>query len=169
LRISYQFTVTHDVNPRQIGLVFDLPRTWDALSWQRNAPYTVYPEDQIGRPAGTARAFGTKAEYEPVDLRQEPNWPWSQDATEGGTRDFRTTREHILWCKLADGVGQSVKILSDGNQNTRAWVEGNKVRLLVADFSNLGAAPFFGSHASKENISLKAGGTLKGVVRLLLH
>ena len=169
LRISYQFTVTHDVNPRQIGLVFDLPRTWDALSWQRNAPYTVYPEDQIGRPAGTARAFGTRAKYEPVDLRQEPNWPWSQDATEGGTRDFRTTREHILWCKLADGVGQSVKILSDGSQNTRVWVEGNKVRLLVADFSNMGAAPFFGSHASKENKSLKAGGKLKGVVRLLLN
>jgi len=166
LRIAYEFTVAAWINPRQIGLVFDLPRTWDTLSWHRNAPFTVYPDDQIGRSIGKARAFGANDKFEPVNLRQQPTWSWSQDATEGGTRDFRSTRENIFWSKLADKQGQGITVLSDGNQHTRAWVEDDKVRLLVADYSNMGDAAFVSSDARFEFKPLKAGDKIKGVIRL---
>jgi beta-galactosidase len=168
LNVAYRFTMKQEVNPRQVGLVFDLPRTWDTIAWQRNAPYTVYPADHIGRPTGTARAFGKKDRYESVNLREQPAWPWGEDATEGGTRDFRSTRENILWCRVADAAGRGVNVISDGAQHARAWVEGDKVRLLVADYSNAGAEGFFRGHAAREDRPLKAGDEISGVVRLRL-
>jgi len=35
LQIAYDFTVTKGINPRQIGLVFSLPREYEAFSWER--------------------------------------------------------------------------------------------------------------------------------------
>ena len=166
LDVAYRFTMKHNVNPRQVGLVFDVPRSWNTISWQRNAPYTVYPADHIGRPAGTARAFGKKDRYEAVNLREQPTWPWSEDATEGGTQDFRSTKENIFWYQLADAGGHGVKVLSNGKQHVRAWVDGDKVRLLVADYSNAGAEGFFRMQASAEDRPLKAGAEISGTVRL---
>jgi hypothetical protein len=166
LDIGYRFAMKKDVNPRQVGLVFDAPRSFDTIAWQRKAPFTVYPDDDIGRASGSAHAFGAKDTYQPVNLRTPPTGPWSQDATEGGTRDFRSTREDILWYQLGDGADHAIKVLSDGSQHARAWVDGDMVRLLVADYSNAGGAIFFRSHASLEDRPLKAGSIVEGTVRL---
>lgn len=169
LKVSYRFTMKQDVNPRQVGLVFDAPRDWDTVTWRRNAPYTVYPADHIGRPAGTAKAFGKKGLYEAANLREPPTWPWSEDATEGGTHDFRSTKEQILSYRLTDGSGRGIEVVADGQQHARAWVDGDKVRFLVADYSNAGAEGFFRAQASREDHPLKAGAEISGVVRLRVN
>jgi len=169
LNVAYRFTMKRDVNPRQVGLVFDLPRAWDTIAWERNAPYTVYPADHIGRPAGAARAFGKKDHHEPVNLREHPKWPWSEDTTEGGSQDFRSTKEHITWYQVADRAGRGVRVLSNGRQHARVWVDGDKVRLLVADYSNAGAEGFFRNQASREDRPLKKGSEIFGVVRLQIN
>jgi beta-galactosidase len=168
LRVAYRFTLKHNVNPRQVGLVFDLPRSWDTITWTRNAPYTVYPADHIGRAEGTARAFGKKDKYEPVNLREQPAWPWSEDVTEGGSQDFRSTKENIVSYQVSSSAGHGVKILSDGKQHARSWVDGDKIRVLVADYSNAGAEGFFRGHAAREDRPLKAGDVIEGVVSLQL-
>lgn len=181
LIVSYDFTVTKDVNPRQWGVVFDLPRGCDTLAWNRNAPWSAYPEDHIGRPKGTARAFGTAAAYVAPNLREEPKYPWSQDATPLGTNDFRSTKANILWASLtkapltpspspSGGEGSSsgigLKIVSDGRQHARAWVDGDRVRLLVANYSNGGAEGFLRGQFKIDERPLKKGDTIKDTVRV---
>jgi beta-galactosidase len=166
LTVAYDFTARTDVNPRQVGLVFDAPRAMDTLSWERDAPYTVYPPDHIGRAWGSARAFGERRAYEPVDLRKEPSWPWSLDAAPGGTQDFRATRENIRSAGLADARGRGIEVLSDGTQHARAWVDGNAVKLLVADYSNAGAEGFFRGHAQREDRPIRKGEAVRGCITL---
>ena len=49
----YEFTYKGpDLWVREIGLDFELPLTFDKLSWDRNAEYSYYPDDHIGRPRG---------------------------------------------------------------------------------------------------------------------
>jgi len=169
LIVSYRFVLKQNVNLRQVGLVFDLPRSWDTIRWRRDAPYTVYPSDHIGRATGTARAFGKKDCYEAVNLREQPLWPWSEDATEGGLNDFRSTKENIVSYRVDDARGHGVEIMSNGKQHARSWVDGDKVRLLVADYSNAGSEPFFRPHASREDRPLKAGDVVEGTVRLAIQ
>jgi hypothetical protein len=59
LTLDYDFTVTEkgQCDPRQIGVVFRLPRECDTLTWHRNAKWSAYPDDHIGRAQGTATAF----------------------------------------------------------------------------------------------------------------
>ncbi|MBN1912753.1 MAG: sulfatase-like hydrolase/transferase [Pirellulales bacterium] len=139
LTVVYRFTYLKKVEPRQTGVVFALPRAFDTLDWRRDAQWTVYPEDHLGRPAGRARAFGPAgAKNRPA--RVEPRWPWAQDANALGTNDFRATRHHILSASLSNPAGYALRITSDGAQSTRAWVDGQKIRLLVAGFSTAGGS-----------------------------
>ena len=167
LEVAYSFTMKQAVNPRQVGLVFDLPRSWSNIAWTRNAPYTVYPSDHIGRPVGAAHAFAGKEKYEPNNLRNQPTWPWCEDATEGGTRDFRSTKENILCYQITDSAGHGVRIVSNGKQHARAWVDGDKIRLLVADYSNAGGEVYFHKHVASEERPLRAGDDISGLVQLL--
>ncbi|MCF7855165.1 MAG: glycoside hydrolase family 2 [Candidatus Pacebacteria bacterium] len=170
LCVAYRFTMKQKINPRQVGLVFDLPKNLNTIAWKRNAPYTVYPADHIGRPSGTASAFGKKDRYVAVKLREQPTWPWSEDVTEGGINDFRSTKENIVSYSVTDAAWKhGVEVISDGKQHARAWVDGDKVRLLVADYSNAGAEGFFRSHAGREDHPLKAGDEISGVIRLKLR
>lgn len=60
LAVAYRFTALADVNPRQWGLVFDAPRSFDTAFWRRDGKWSVYPADHISRPAGEAPS-STKA------------------------------------------------------------------------------------------------------------
>jgi hypothetical protein len=58
-----------------------------------------------------------------------------------------------------------LRILSDGKQHVRAWVDGNRTRLLVAEFANEGAPPFFDEHTQPHR-NLKSGDKIEGTIRL---
>lgn len=170
LEISYCFTCTSKVNPRQVGIVLDLPRSFDTLTWKRKGLWSYYSNDHIGRTSGTARAFPPDVDIcSQVGPGRKPSWPWKDDTTPNGSNDFRSTKANILSACLraADGSG-GIEVVSDGTQHVRAWVDGSKVRLLIADYNNAGAERFFTGHASARYAPLKKGDTVKGKIRLRL-
>lgn len=166
LTVDYAFTVTSRLEPRQIGLVFAAPKSWDTLSWRRQAQWSVYPDDHIGRPVGTAKAFYAGPLCGSAGPRTEPTWPWSQDSTPSGSNDFRATKANLWEAALRAGNGQGVRVLSDGRQHLRCWVQGDQVRFLVADYSNEGAAPFFNEHVIARR-TLGVGAKVEGRARLV--
>jgi hypothetical protein len=165
--LYYAFTVLEAVNPRQVGVVFTLPSNFRTLSWKRRAQWSVYPKDHIGRPEGVAKAFRGN-DWPSIDLRIKPPWPWSLDQNAMGTRDFRATRNNILWAALRPDEGPGIKVLSDGTQSVRAFVEDGRVKLLVADFSTGGADIFLASHYQHERRPLEAGDLVEGEVELAM-
>ncbi len=167
--IHYRFTVTEKgrCDPRQIGLVFTLPGNCRTLSWRRKAYWSAYPDDHIGRAEGTAEAF---AKNVPLcgfaGPRMEPKWSWSQDANRYGSNDFRSTKMNVIEAALLSADGNGVRVLSDGTQHVRAWVDGDCVRLLVADYANEGLPPFFSEYVVPRR-PLRSGSTVEGTVRLV--
>jgi hypothetical protein len=170
--VSYHFTYTdpEKMDPRQIGMVFYVPRSCDALSWKRKAQWSVYPEDHIGRPEGVAKALRDSSQPE-VAYREKPSWPWFLDANTLGTRDFRATRRNILHASLKDSTGNGITVWSNGTHHSRSFLDGNRIGLLVAWHS--GPGRFWGIKglceiAKAENVPLEKGAELKDTVHLSL-
>lgn len=59
-----------------------------------------------------------------------------------GSNDFRSEKWHVQTASLTDGGGAGLRLLSDGRQNVRCWIEGGHIRLFVMDFANQGSAGF---------------------------
>lgn len=178
--VSYRFTYTaaEKITARQIGMVFYAPRSCDTLNWKRRAQWSVYPEDHVGRPEGTAKALpdpslvGKAGSWMEVAYREKPTWPWFMDANALGTRDFRATRRNILRASLKDSGSHGITVLSDGAQHTRSFLDGNRVGLLVACYSGpaLNTPWLHGLYeiSGIEPMPVQAGAELKDVVRLSL-
>jgi hypothetical protein len=157
----------------ELGVAYLLPASVAALSWERRALWSVYPDDHIGRAAGRAPRTGpgSGARY-----RSEPGWTWGLDeldwyldgtAARGGrgTNDFRSLKANVLWAaaELA-GSAVGVRAESDGTGAVRCAVQGDgRVQLHIL---NQWAYPDLGWG----NIStgLEAGGNRSGEVRLRL-
>lgn len=90
----------------RLALEFDLIEDVESVSWHRQTFHSVYPEDHIGRPVGTAhvtRADGTVPDAYGV----KPDYSWAQSMTnyflskeDSGTNsiatnDFKTRRNNI--------------------------------------------------------------------------
>ena len=165
LLIKYSFTVTGDVNPRQVGLVFTVPWSKRNLSWYRKGFWSSYPEWHIGRITGNAVPFPPDVFYL-NKLGVKPDGEWRLDANSLGTNDFRSTKNNIYRASLTDPSGKGIAAISDGSQSFRSYVNGNKVNFLVADYSNGGAEIFFASHLESERRPLKTGDVFEGKVTL---
>jgi hypothetical protein len=166
--VQYAFTVTAKgkCDPRQIGVVFRLPKDCDQLTWRRKAQWSAYPDDHIGRPQGTATAFVRGVPLSGLaGPRTAPTWSWSADANQYGCNDFRSTKMNVFEAALLSPGGKGVRVLSDGSQHARSWVTGNGVSLLVAEYANHGSPSFFGEHVIP-NRPLKAGDNITGTIRL---
>jgi beta-galactosidase len=127
---------------RQFGLMFTLPASFDELSWKRTGLWTVYPEYDPNRLDGTTKANPRNLKYveEPLEV---PDYPWKESANKLGCNDFKGTKENIICAKLQNAEGTVFKVSSDGNQHARAWVDGDKIRFLVAGLNGPGSCYFF--------------------------
>jgi hypothetical protein len=164
--VSYRLNVLGDVDPRQWGLVFTLAPTFDTLRWARSAQWSWYPDDHIGRPAGSARADAVAR-----TLIEEPGramtGPWALDANALGTNDFRSTKGRIREASLVQRDGSAFTVVSpDASQAVRAWVDGDRIRLLVAGFNTGGNDHFFDTHYAAERRPLKKGAVISSSFRL---
>jgi hypothetical protein len=90
------------------------------------------------------------------------------DSTELGTNDFRATRLNIRRVSLRDADGFGVQIDSDGTQHARAYVDGDRVRLLLAKFCTAGDDHFFSPHLKAERQPLHEGSVIEDSVKLQL-
>jgi len=127
---------------RQFGLSFTLPGAYDLLSWERKGLWTIYPEYDINRLKGTAKALPSDLKYVEVP-RVVPAGEWKDNANKQGSNDFRSTKDHILWASLKNDKNLEVLIRSDGSQNARSWIDGGKTRFLVAGLNGPGSCGFY--------------------------
>lgn len=162
---EYSFDALQDVNPRQWGLVFEAPRSYDVTFWRRQGMWSVYPSDHISRPVGSAPLFYAGLPLKP-DPRVQPSWSWSKDFNELGSNDFRSTRRNIWYAGLRDAEGHAVTVRSNGRQHWRSWLEKDRIRFLVADFVTAGDEMFLGSYYAPYRKPLKTGDRIQGKVTL---
>ncbi|MFO7616767.1 MAG: glycoside hydrolase family 2 TIM barrel-domain containing protein [Bacteroidales bacterium] len=165
--IDYEITSKMDVNPRQVGLVFEVPVTFDQLTWERQAQWPVYPENHIGRPKGMARPFppGDTGRFR---FGVKPDWHWSLDTGPQGSNDFRATRENIYFAALSNPDNHGLVVTSKATDAVRCWVEGDKIQVLVAGFHTGGGDIFFAPHHEKERRPLKRGDKFNGRITLMI-
>lgn len=132
-----------DLWAREVGLRLSVPRQCDLLQWDRQAEWSVYPDDHIGRPRGHARAVaahpppseggvGGGSTVPPAAV--PPTWPWSLDNSPLGSNDFRSTKRNIHWAALGYPAGAGLLVLSDGRQHARALVESERISLHINDW-----------------------------------
>ncbi len=165
VQLHYAFKSRVSENPRQWGMVFFTPKNFDTLAWNRQAQWTAYPANHIGRPAGTAHAH-VAAVSQPY-ATQKPKSEWSLDATILGGNDFTSTKRGILQAALGSSH-ESLAIVSDGHQSIRAFVAGEQAGLLVAGFHTGGGDGFFGTHFATERRPLQIGTPLADTINLQL-
>ncbi len=165
LDIAYAFTITKEVNPRQIGLVFTLPREYEVFSWERKGYWDVYPEDHIGRPKGTVKASEgfTATSFGP---RTKPTTPWRLDNLPYGNNDFCSTKHNVISAALTDAAGHGIVVDGQGRQHVRCWRTGDAVHILVADYSVGGIEPFIRVITKEDYPPLKPGDKVAGKIRL---
>lgn len=165
LKVSYQFNALQDVNPRQWGLVFDAPKSYDKTFWRRKGMWSVYPSDHISRSVGTAERFYTGLPQQ-VNPRMNPSWSWSKDFNELGSNDFRATRRNIWYAGLMNDQNSRITVRSNGGQHWRSWLDKDKTRFLVADFVTAGNEMFLEGYYAPYRKPIKKGDTIKGTIEL---
>jgi hypothetical protein len=171
LTVDYRFEFTGaEARVREIGLLFDAPATANILHWKHQTQWSYYPDGHIGRPQGSAPAFRDASAWPKAIWGQTPPWPWELDATAEGTNDFRSSKFNILWASLTNAQDQGLRVDSDGRQTVRAWVDRDRIRLLVSDFANGGSEVFLrDTHWSQEQKTLHKGDVISGSVRLTIN
>ena len=118
-----------DFYAHETGIKFTLPRQCELLEWDRQAEFSVYPPDHIGRPHGQTRPVAMHATNLP------PTWDWSADNSPLGCPDFRSTKRHVNWATLRyPDSGAGVLFQSNGSQHARASVEGERINFYVTDW-----------------------------------
>ena len=130
-RVSYDYVHTGDaINAREVGLRLLLKSDCDELRWRRWSEWGVYPEDNISRTEGTAKARrDPKYGDDPESMR--PTWPWTLDQNELGTNDFRGIKFNIYEASLAAPDGRGVRTHANADAHVRACLDEQGVRLHV--------------------------------------
>ncbi|WP_126248987.1 glycoside hydrolase family 2 TIM barrel-domain containing protein [Chitinophaga rhizosphaerae] len=141
-------------DPYQYGLLLQLPRNFDKMSWERNGEFSVYPADDIARNKGEARLNARIiGEVEPHG--EIPRGSWKDDANELGSNDFRSTKRNITRVALANGKGDSLTVTSNGTQHSRTWLQDAAINWLIADYSNNGSEGFYNTPHSNGRMNIK--------------
>ncbi len=165
LEINWDFESLEDVSPRQMGIVFDFQSSYENLTWKRKGYWSTYPEWHIARLEGTANA-SEGFEATPVGPRTKPDHEWRLDRTKIGSNDFASTKHNIYHTSLTNDQGKGVKVIGSGKLHTRTWIEGESIRMLIANYSNGGAERFLRPHAKVDDKPLKIGDQISGSVNL---
>jgi hypothetical protein len=152
LKIDYHFTALIDIKPRQTGIVMDLDSALTTLRWHRQAQWSVYPDDHIGRADGIARAAGEVM----------PGSSWSRDDHELGCNDFRSSKRNINLAALGSENGMGLQVLGYGKKTVRAFMSGGRAHMLIADYSTGGADLFIDTHYAGERLRIKKGDRVEG-------
>ncbi len=165
VNIFYEFTITKAVNPRQVGLVFTLPRDCEIFSWERQGYWDNYPDDHIARLKGTVKA-SEGFEATSVGPRTAPTHPWRLDNLPYGNNDFCSTKHNVLTASLTNAQGQGLIIDGRGKQHVRCWRTEQGVHVIIADYSNAGSERFLRGLTAKDDRPLKPGDKITGTVSL---
>lgn len=81
---------------QELGWIFSMPHRFHHFSWKRQARWSVYPDDQIGRPQGTATPDSARVHM--------LNWS-RPDAF-----DFNSTKYDCDWASLTDARHRGLRV-----------------------------------------------------------
>jgi hypothetical protein len=96
-RFSYRIDWTwRKSDIQELGWIFEMPKEYDRFSWSRQAYWSVYPEDHIGRPTGTATPDSASV---PLMVVTRPD-----------AHDFDSTKYHCDWASLTDESGHGLRV-----------------------------------------------------------
>ena len=168
LNVTWKFTLKNDLNPRQTGITFILPKNCQTLSWRRRGQWSWYPEDHIGRIEGTTPAFYKHPFCGLAGPRTQPEWPWSKDQNEYGCNDFRSMKFNIYSAELTDAKGTGLRAVAAGDRDAHVWIDGDHACLLVANYANDGAEGFFQATRAISNRPVAKGGAVTGSAQVEL-
>lgn len=168
--LSYRFTVLHDINPRQTGVMFTLPRSFSHLTWERKGYWNWYPPYDIARLKGEADAFNPNITVCGLaGPSTKPSNDWEDDQTANGSNIFRSTKRNILTATLSSADNShSITINGRGKQHLRPWIDDKVMRMLIADYTNGGHDTYFVSHAEQEYHPLHRGDIVEGTVHFIV-
>lgn len=163
------------------------------LRWIRNAQWSVYPPDHIGRPQGIAPAGGDPSWTAARAAHREGRtpWPWSQDLLDGVTNDFRSTKFQFIIGGLYTPSGAGVTVLGDRPdrfataQHLRASPVGGDIGgeiptreffpddttgywLEVLEYHSGSSDPHLTKSLRHDPLMIQSGTRLSGVVRFAL-
>lgn len=121
----------------ELGVYYLAPESFDALSWERDALWSVYPADHIGRPSGTAAKDGGEVPA----FGEKPENSWMQDQVSyalygkydlplRGTNDFRSMKHHIRRAELKNREGVCIAAVSHGTDSVRMEVAPNPEEMI---------------------------------------
>lgn len=168
IKVSYEITIAaKETHPRQYGLLLQLPKQMNKLSWKRKGEFSVYPEYDIARTEGTAK-LNVKNLYEVEAWGEKPQGSWKEDANILGSVDFRSTKTQLLKGSLTDKYGYSIIVYGNGKQAWRSWLQDECINLLIADYSNTGSERFYGTPFTTGRIIVKEKDVLKGEIEFEL-
>jgi len=169
LRVEYDMCYQRgqEMDLYQSGLMMELPLSYDKLAWSRKGAFSTYPENHIGRNEGEA-SMNAVTLYDVEEQGKPQARDWKDDANSLGSNDFRSTKGNIHWASLS-GPDAKVTVLSNGQQHSRAWKQDQHIQWLVADYSNNGSEPFYGSPHSYGRKKIKKGDKLSGQIVLKIN
>jgi hypothetical protein len=102
-KFSYKIDWTGDkADIQELGWAFEMPKEFDRFSWDRESLWSVYPEDHIGRPHGTALPDSANVHI--------TNWD-RPDAF-----DFNSTKYDCNWASLTDKAGHGLLAVFEPDQ-----------------------------------------------------
>lgn len=162
IAIEYAYKVLKGINPRQIGLVFQLPLNFNRLKWSRNGLWSVYPENHIGRIDGIAMTDKTVTISGLAGPSEKPTEDWLLDRTDSGSNDFRATKRNIYKASLSNEIGSEFSVDSKGFHNLRAWETVKYIKVLIAEYDNPGGEGFLRTYGKSWDEKLKRGTQIEG-------
>jgi hypothetical protein len=159
--LRYRLATKPEVTIDQLGMSFCLPASVDRLTWHRQALWSVYPDDHIGRPSGTAHRTSPRSVRR---ARVAPDWPWAEEMQEpfldgyrlpagAATNDFRSLKEDVFWAGCFQGETlEHLRVEAQGEVAVRASPDSSgQVDLSIYNFwrySGLGCGNYVGPNRS---------------------
>jgi beta-galactosidase len=139
---------------QELGWAFTMPHQCDQFSWKRQALWSVYPEDHIGRPQGTATPDSANVHI--LD--------WARpDAF-----DFNSTKYDCDWASLADTQhrGLRVEFAPDQRHQCRAGFADHGAYTLVVNKQTSPPQDISSNEVPDLYLSLSAGDQVEGAFRV---
>lgn len=169
IELIYDFRLLSEISPRQIGIVFSVPSSFNRVRWRRKGYWSVYPQNHIGMLEGEAIACNSSLPMSGLaGSSEKPSVSWSFDQAPAGSNLFRATKENIYETSFFDDLNREIKVISDGQQHLRAWKIKECISFLVADYNNAGSDIFLKSHSSKDYCVLRIGDKITGKAVLVI-
>ena len=145
ISVQYQLENIPKEYIREMGIKFKLADVFDSISWERNAYWSIYPENHLSSREGKAPLYAGKQKV----YRKEPGKSWIKDSKSffyHGTEDERIgeeltniakfTKEQIRRYSLLREDKEVFSVRSTADVNCRLARKGNELMLSINDRSD---------------------------------